>query len=87
MTMGSKFKLEQLFRRCDTRGTGFIDQKEFRDLCRDFDIDNNDADIIFYDLDHDGDGRISFDDFAFGFRDFVTPGSRRGSLQGWEMKP
>lgn len=73
--------MEQLFNQCDTRGTGFIDQKEFRDLCRGFDIDNNDADIIFYDLDHDGDGKISFEDFAFGFRDFVTPGARRGSIQ------
>ncbi len=41
----------------------------------------DDADIIFYDLDHDQDGKISFDDFSFGFRDFVTPGSRRGSIQ------
>ena len=28
-----------------------------------------------------GDGRISFEDFSFGFRDFLTPGSRRGSAQ------
>ena len=40
-----------------------------------------DSDIIFADLDHDGDGKINFDDFSFGFRDFLTPGSRRGSLQ------
>ena len=82
MSGGSKdFKLEQLFKRCDTRGDGFIGQKEFRDLCRDFGIENGDADTIFYDLDHDGDGSISFEDFAFGFRDFVTPGARRGSIQ------
>lgn len=79
--MGSKFDLEQLFKRCDKRGTGYIDKAEFRDLCRDLDIDVGDADILFYDLDHDGDGRISFDDFAFGFRDSLTPGARRGSLQ------
>ena len=77
----NNFKLEQLFKRCDTRGDGFIGQKEFRDLCRDFGIENGDADTIFYDLDHDGDGNISFDDFAFGFRDFVTPAARRGSIQ------
>lgn len=79
--MSQNLKLEHLFKRCDTRGTGFIDQKEFRDLCRGFEIENNDADIIFDDLDHDGDGRISFNDFAFGFRDFLTPGARRGSIQ------
>lgn len=54
-------RLEQLFRRCDTNGKGFIDQAEFRDLCSGFDIDAADADIIFYDLDHDGDGRIRCD--------------------------
>ena len=35
-----------------------------------------DSDIIFADLDHDGDGKINFEDFSFGFRDFLTPGSR-----------
>ena len=46
-----------------------------------FQIGNDDADAIFDDLDHDGDGRISFEDFSFGFRDFLTPGARRGSAQ------
>ena len=27
-------------------------------------------------MDHDGDGKINFEDFSFGFRDFLTPGSR-----------
>ena len=73
--------LEQLFRRCDTKGTGFIDLEAFRDLCAGFDIHQEDADVIFADLDHDGDGRISFEDFSYGFRDFLTPGCKRGSAQ------
>ena len=40
-----------------------------------------DSDIIFADLDHDGDGKINFEDFSFGFRDFLTPGSRRGGFK------
>ena len=32
-------------------------------------------------MDHDGDGKIDFEDFSFGFRDFLVPGSRRGSIQ------
>jgi hypothetical protein len=40
-----------------------------------------DSDVIFTDLDHDGDGQINFEDFSFGFRDFLVPGSRRGSIQ------
>lgn len=74
-------RLEQLFKRCDTKGIGFIDKDEFRELCAGFEIGNEDADVIFADLDHDGDGRISFEDFSFGFRDFLTPGAKRGSTQ------
>ena len=70
----SQLKLEQLFHKCDRKGSGFIDLDEFRDLCSGFGISTEDADMIFADLDHDGDGRISFEDFSFGFRDFLTPG-------------
>ena len=81
MASQHQVKLETLFKRCDTNGTGYIDQQDFRDLCSGFQIGHEDADIIFFDLDHDQDGRISFEDFSFGFRDFLTPGSRRGSIQ------
>ena len=70
----SQLRLEQLFNRCDRKGTGFVDLDEFRNLCSGFGISAEDADMIFVDLDHDGDGRISFEDFSFGFRDFLTPG-------------
>lgn len=74
-------RLEHLFTRCDTKGTGRIDRAAFRELCADFGIDADDADVIFTDLDHDGDGEINFADFSHGFRDFLTPGARRGSVQ------
>ena len=77
----SQERLENLFSKCDRRGTGFIDSQAFRELCASFEIEGEDADSIFFDLDHDGDKKISFDDFAHGFRDFLTPGARRGSLQ------
>jgi len=70
-----------LFSRCDTTGSGLIGIEEFQDLCAGFGIQETDSDVIFADLDHDGDGKINFEDFSFGFRDFLTPGSRRGSLQ------
>lgn len=65
-------QLEQLFRACDTRGTGYLDREELRELCHRFSICSQDADAIFEDLDHDEDGRIDFDDFQKGFRDFLT---------------
>ena len=46
----SQLKLEQLFRRCDSQGKGFIDHHEFRALCASFEIASSDADIIFADL-------------------------------------
>ena len=73
--------LEQLFEKCDTNGNGYIDREEFCQLCAGFQIGNEDADAFFDDLDHDGDGRVSFEDFRFGFRDFLTPGAKRGSAQ------
>nr|CAD7396446.1 unnamed protein product [Timema poppensis] len=60
----------------------------FRELCTGFDIPPRDADVIFRDLDHDGDGRVSLDDFAWGFRDFLSGSgtSRRASVhQGEEI--
>jgi Ca2+-binding protein (EF-Hand superfamily) len=79
--MANELQLEQLFRACDKQGTGHIGPSEFRDLCAGFDIDHSDSDAIFTDLDHDGDGQVSLEDFAWGFRDFLTPGSRRSSVQ------
>jgi hypothetical protein len=79
--MASELQLEQLFRACDKQGAGHIGPSEFRDLCAGFDIDAADSDAIFTDLDHDGDGQVSLEDFAWGFRDFLTPGSRRSSVQ------
>ena len=79
--MAHELQLEQLFRACDKHGTGHIGPSEFRELCAGFDIDPTDSDAIFNDLDHDGDGQVSLEDFAWGFRDFLAPGSRRGSMQ------
>lgn len=79
--MSQGLQLEQLFQRCDTTNSGHIGIREFQDLCQEFGIEEGDSDIIFADLDHDGDGKINFEDFSFGFRDFLTPGSRRGSIQ------
>ncbi|XP_076317984.1 ras and EF-hand domain-containing protein homolog [Tachypleus tridentatus] len=65
-------ELENLFKACDTRGTGYLGQDEVRELCAKFGIISQDADAIFEDLDHDGDGKIDFEDFSKGFTDFLT---------------
>lgn len=78
-------QLEDLFRACDKTGTGKIGPDAFRELCAEFDIGYSDSSAIFTDLDHDGDGQVSLDDFAWGFRDFLrSPLSRRESVLAFE---
>lgn len=78
-------QLESLFRACDKTGSGKIGLDAFRDLCTEFDIQEGDCVAIFNDLDHDGDGQVSLDDFAWGFRDFLrSPQARKGSLIDFE---
>ncbi|KAI5699398.1 ras and EF-hand domain-containing protein-like isoform X1 [Diaphorina citri] len=73
----SDLQLEELFKTCDKKGTGQIGPEEFRELCTGFDIQPTDSDAIFADLDHDGDGKVSLEDFAYGFREFLNSDARR----------
>ncbi|XP_046682637.1 ras and EF-hand domain-containing protein homolog [Homalodisca vitripennis] len=78
-------QLESLFRACDKTGTGRIGLDDFRELCTEFDILESDCVAIFHDLDHDGDGQVSLEDFAWGFRDFLrSPQARKGSVLEYE---
>ncbi|OXA60068.1 ras and EF-hand domain-containing protein homolog [Folsomia candida] len=74
-------RLEELFQLCDPTGVGHIGREELRSLCATLRISLSDADAIFLDLDNDGDGSITFSEFSHGFRDFLNPGTRRGSFQ------
>lgn len=69
----SEIHLEDLFHECDRNGEGKIGPEEFQELCAKFDIGPSDSDVIFSDLDRDGDGQICLEDFAWGFRDFLSP--------------
>lgn len=51
-------ELGQLFQACDRQRKGFIGREEFGELCTSFQIESADADVIFADLDRDGDERI-----------------------------
>uniref|UniRef100_A0A8D8LCR3 Ras and EF-hand domain-containing protein n=1 Tax=Cacopsylla melanoneura TaxID=428564 RepID=A0A8D8LCR3_9HEMI len=73
----SDLQLEELFKTCDKKGTGQIGPEEFRELCTGFDIQPADSDAIFADLDHDGDGKVSLEDFAYGFREYLNSNMRK----------
>ncbi|XP_074596490.1 ras and EF-hand domain-containing protein-like isoform X2 [Brevipalpus obovatus] len=62
--------LWDIFRACDTDGSGYIGKEEVTSICDKFGISNIDANNIFIDLDRDGDGQISFEDFREGFKDY-----------------
>ncbi|XP_054717709.1 ras and EF-hand domain-containing protein-like isoform X2 [Uloborus diversus] len=65
-------QLQNFFKYCDPDGTKSVDREAFRDLCNRLNITNQDADLIFEDLDLDNDGRISFEDFSRGFSNFLS---------------
>ncbi|XP_037092969.1 ras and EF-hand domain-containing protein homolog [Pollicipes pollicipes] len=80
-------KLEQLFLACDTKGRGLIGRDEMRELCRSFAISPEDSDMIFTDLDGDGDGMLNFEDFCKGFRDCINTDFASVSCKGSEPAP
>lgn len=77
--------LEEIFLACDVRRSGYLEQEQLRELCSRFEIGQQDADALFEDLDCDSDGKITYEDFAKGFSEFLgdsTSNSRsRDSLQ------
>ena len=58
-------QLRLLFQTCDRRRRGYIDRDEFGELCATFEIDSKDVDVIFADLDRDGDHRIRYTQCLF----------------------
>lgn len=79
----SDVRLVDLFNECDRNGEGKIGPEEFQELCAKFDIGPSDAEVIFSDLDRDGDGQICLEDFALGFRDFLSPEKQDKPNQNW----
>ncbi|CAL4097821.1 unnamed protein product, partial [Meganyctiphanes norvegica] len=67
-------------------GKGFIILGELQELCLSLGIAKDDSDAIFHDLDHDADGKISFEDFAMGFREFFNPKTDIHSKRRFSLK-
>ncbi|XP_071181991.1 ras and EF-hand domain-containing protein homolog isoform X1 [Mytilus edulis] len=66
---------EQLFSIIDLDGSGFIDESELAQICGDLPLDE--LKEIFQELDKDGDGKISHDEFKVGFKDVYKNVKRR----------
>ncbi|KAL3843164.1 hypothetical protein ACJMK2_021115 [Sinanodonta woodiana] len=59
--------VNSLFRACDLDGSGFIDQSELAVICSE--LTNEEIREVFGQLDNDGDGKISVEEFSKGFRE------------------
>ena len=58
--------LDRLFQACDLDGSGYIDQDELASICQD--LTGDVLGDVFKQLDNDGDGRISVEEFVKGYR-------------------
>lgn len=56
-------ELRRLFEACDRHRRGFIGRDEFAELCDSFQIGRSESEVIFADLDRDGDQRIRWSTF------------------------
>lgn len=63
----SNFSVEDLFGSCDLDRSGYIDRNELAAVC---DLEDEDLNEIFYQLDLDNDGRISVEEFSRNFQNF-----------------
>ncbi len=80
--------LRHLFCNVDADESGYLCKVELRQLCSKFGIADEEADGIFTDLDADGDGKITFEEFRNGFDDYekgiLTGGATSSPLAGYE---
>ncbi|XP_071479974.1 ras and EF-hand domain-containing protein-like [Diadema antillarum] len=62
-------KIQQLFDVCDLNASGYIEYEDLRELCLGNDLEISDVELgsLFDELDKDGDGRITVDEFQGGF--------------------
>ena len=63
----SSIDVEELFGTCDLDRSGYIDRQELAAVC---DLNEQDLNEIFYQLDLDNDGRISVEEFSKNFQNF-----------------
>lgn len=64
-----KKRLTSLFHDYDVDNSGWIDKKEFSNICRELQVPSQEAEDIFNRLDVDKDGTVTMEEFLNGFKD------------------
>ena len=59
----TKDSIDDLFRSCDLDRSGFIERDEFDSVCLGLGLGALDTESLFIEIDKDGDGRLSKEDF------------------------
>eukprot|EP00058_Branchiostoma_floridae_P012312 XP_002597800.1 hypothetical protein BRAFLDRAFT_100555 [Branchiostoma floridae] len=60
--------LEEIFSNLDRSGSGFIEKSDFENLCQNLELDGDEVEAVFKELDKDGDRRISLHEFTDGLK-------------------
>ena len=78
---------DQLFQICDLDGSGYVDEAELAQICKE--LPAEDLHEIFLELDKDQDGHISVEEFRRGFKEIYNNVKKRrlSSKTGDERAP
>lgn len=78
---------DQLFQICDLDGSGYVDEAELAQICKE--LPAEDLHEIFLELDKDQDGHISVEEFRRGFKEIYNNVKKRrlSSKAGDERAP
>ncbi|XP_078666228.1 ras and EF-hand domain-containing protein homolog isoform X4 [Branchiostoma floridae x Branchiostoma belcheri] len=60
--------LEEIFTNLDRSGSGFLEKSDFENLCQNLELDGEEVEAVFRELDKDGDRRISLHEFTDGLK-------------------
>ncbi|XP_072046177.1 ras and EF-hand domain-containing protein homolog isoform X2 [Amphiura filiformis] len=75
-------RVQQLFNACDLNRSGFIEPEDLENLCADLDLEPQELDDVFQELDKNRDGKISATEFVKGYesvqRMFTRPRKSSG---------
>ena len=79
MSTAHEEALERVFAAFDLQNAGYIEKDGLKKLCENFALSEEEVDAIFNDLDHDNDGKLTKQDFLYGFEGVLAGENYVGS--------